>query len=373
MSEINYFWDEIEDNVVREYDDSNNTLAQYTTEPTLYGSVLSQDRGGKKRCFQFDGQGNTTELTDGSGTLTDMRRYSAFGETTASSGDTATPFGFGGRWGYHSNRSESHATIRRRILPLANGRWASPDPKERVDRSESWYVYAANRPLDRTDPSGLIAVGDECDNAEKRWPRKDGLACQPSSDVGIQHPGPCKMLIVIGHNYPKQYKQLQAWLTEAIVPHDCTGCGHWFGAVACCSRHLHNQFPEAAIIPGLAGTTKFIGCNEMVDRVMATMQHVDALAKRLCENRMRFVDSGCPGNYSCGADFAFCTSVEIQVKCDASAFELFHGNECPPPEDSPPNTKGSPYSGGKDLSPLRELCASNKTKRWSLTTCPRPT
>lgn len=55
MPVVNYFWDEFDDNVVREYDENNNTLASYTTEPTRYGSVLSQDRSGEKRYFQFDG------------------------------------------------------------------------------------------------------------------------------------------------------------------------------------------------------------------------------------------------------------------------------------------------------------------------------
>jgi len=83
-----YFWNEIEDDVVREYDENNNTLAQYTTEPTRYGSVLSQDRGGELWYFQFDGLGNTTELTDPNGAATDTRRYSAFGELTESTGST---------------------------------------------------------------------------------------------------------------------------------------------------------------------------------------------------------------------------------------------------------------------------------------------
>ena len=117
MPHVKYFWDEMEDNVVEEYDgDTGNTIATYTTERTKYGSVLSQDRGGEKRYFQFDGQGNTTELTDGAGNVTDERRYSAFGETTASSGATSTPFGFGGRWGYHSGNADAFVTIRRRMF-----------------------------------------------------------------------------------------------------------------------------------------------------------------------------------------------------------------------------------------------------------------
>ena len=76
MPHVSYFWDEMEGNVVEEYDgDTGNTIATHTTEPTLYGSVLSQDRSGEKRYFQFDGLGNTTELTDGAGNVTDERLY----------------------------------------------------------------------------------------------------------------------------------------------------------------------------------------------------------------------------------------------------------------------------------------------------------
>ena len=34
MAVTNYFWDPIEDNVIKEYDDNGNTTARYTTEPT---------------------------------------------------------------------------------------------------------------------------------------------------------------------------------------------------------------------------------------------------------------------------------------------------------------------------------------------------
>jgi len=170
MPEINYFWDEIEDNVVREYDENNNTIASYTTEPTLYGSVLSQDRGGEKRCFQFDGQGNTTELTDPSGAVTDMHRYSAFGETTASNGATSTPLGFGGRWGYHTSGGDS-ISVRRRDLAIRLGRWLSVDPLA-VIRQWSFppvpYTYTSNRPPNSHDPSGLEPTG-ACLHCEKYY------------------------------------------------------------------------------------------------------------------------------------------------------------------------------------------------------------
>jgi len=160
MPEINYFWDEIEDNVVREYDENNNTIASYATEPTLYGSVLSQNRSGQKRHYQFDGQGNTTELTDASGAVTDTRRYSAFGTTMASSGATSTPFGFGGRWGYHSSATATPHLIRRRQLDIDRMRWFSFDPLISGNSVivQHPYVYARNAPVGGVDPSGMICM-----------------------------------------------------------------------------------------------------------------------------------------------------------------------------------------------------------------------
>jgi len=157
MPTIHYFWDEIEDNVVREYDESNNTIANYTTEPTRYGSVLSQERSGEKRYFHFDGQGNRTELTDEAGNVTDTQRYTAFGESTTTSGATSTPFGFGGRWGYHTSGNTPALAIRRRDYASTFSRWLSPDPIAPIrPQSQSTYSFVANNPVDNIDPSGLI-------------------------------------------------------------------------------------------------------------------------------------------------------------------------------------------------------------------------
>ena len=116
MADVTYVWDPIEDNVIRERDENGNTIVNYTTEPTLYGAVLSQDRGGQVRHYHFDGQGNTTELTDENGNVTDTRKYSAFGEATESTGTTEFPYQWGGRWGYLQAR-----VWRRAFLGAYNG------------------------------------------------------------------------------------------------------------------------------------------------------------------------------------------------------------------------------------------------------------
>lgn len=184
MPHISYFWDEMEDNVVEEYDgDTGNTIAAYTTEPTQYGSVLSQNRGGEKRAFQFDGLGNTTELTDGTGNVTDERRYSAFGETVVTTGSTSMPFQYGGRWGYHASGGVP-VSIRRRQYEPSRIRWTSSDPLGVVVlNGASLYAFLANSPFVNADPSGLCRLYVQC---WREWyGRHCGLALRYEGPAGL--------------------------------------------------------------------------------------------------------------------------------------------------------------------------------------------
>jgi hypothetical protein len=65
-----FFWDPVEDNIIQERDDTGAVTADYTTEPYLYGDLISQCRSGTSRFHCFDNQGSTRALTDSSGTVT---------------------------------------------------------------------------------------------------------------------------------------------------------------------------------------------------------------------------------------------------------------------------------------------------------------
>lgn len=123
MADITYVWDPIEDNVIQEKDENGNVLVDYTTRPTLYGSVLSQDRGGQVRHYHFDGQGNTTELTDENGNVTDTRKYSAFGEVTESTGTTVFPFQWQGSYGFYTDADLDNCQFLSRTYQVEVGRW----------------------------------------------------------------------------------------------------------------------------------------------------------------------------------------------------------------------------------------------------------
>jgi RHS repeat-associated protein len=162
---IEFIWDPLEDNIVRELDGGGVTLAEYTTEPDHFGSVISQSRAGQSYYFHHDGLGSTLAVTDESATVTHTRAYSAFGETTETSGNTVFPFEYVGRKGYYSDSATGDQFIRRRAYKSQSGRWLSCDPLFHVfNRASgffpvfqaSGYIYALDNPLVYVDPSGLV-------------------------------------------------------------------------------------------------------------------------------------------------------------------------------------------------------------------------
>ena len=147
MAKTTYVWDELSDNVIDEYEDGVLSVS-YTHEPGLYGNLLSQNRNGVTSYYHYDGRGDTVALTDDAGNVTDTKEYDAWGNVIASTGNTVTPYQFGGRQGYQTGNTGVYVrartcqpTIARwlsagRILPLIN----TPD-----------YSYT----IDKVAPSGL--------------------------------------------------------------------------------------------------------------------------------------------------------------------------------------------------------------------------
>jgi RHS repeat-associated protein len=167
MTAVNYLWDPVENNIVRELDDVGAVIAQYTTEPSLYGDVVSQRRNGVDSVYHYDGQGSTLALTDASGDVTDTYAYSAFGELTASAGTTVNPFQYIGQRQYYRDAETGSYDVRRRSISPIAARWISRDPLwlhflriyKMWGALRSPYVYAQNNPFVFFDPSGNI---DEC-------------------------------------------------------------------------------------------------------------------------------------------------------------------------------------------------------------------
>jgi len=172
-----FLWDPVEDNIVKEIDDAGSAIVDYTTEPYLYGDLVSQHRDGQSSFYHFDGQGNTTSLTDSAANVGDIYAYSAFGEVTQRIGNTHNSFLYIGRHGYYYNDVTDEVSVRQRLLSARRQRWLSVDPlffaKEHVN---GIYGYVENSPLLSSDPSGLITIRPICEAPEHRR-KSHGLSC----------------------------------------------------------------------------------------------------------------------------------------------------------------------------------------------------
>jgi RHS repeat-associated protein len=155
MVAVNYDWDELEDNIDEEYDDAASTIAEYTTEPDLYGNVISQRRSGQSSFLHCDGLGSTLAVTNSVGTVTDTYAYSAFGEVTEQMGSTVNPIRYIGQKGYYEDGVTLVYLVRHRPLIASKGRWLSADPSAFID-GMNHFQYAGNNPVGLVDPSGLM-------------------------------------------------------------------------------------------------------------------------------------------------------------------------------------------------------------------------
>ena len=148
-----YYWDEVNDNLFGEEDENGEVSASYTHEPGLYGELIAQERDGETRYYNYDGLGNTSELTDENQNVSDTYEYSAFGEEVVRTGTTENPFGYKGALGYYTNGVTNDIYIRARTYEPKVARWNSQDSLLFED-GPNWYQYVANSPINGVDPTG---------------------------------------------------------------------------------------------------------------------------------------------------------------------------------------------------------------------------
>jgi RHS repeat-associated protein len=131
-----------------------NLISQQQFDPvTLLPSVLSY--------YGYDGHGNVRFLMDTNGIVTDTYMYDAFGNIIATTG-SGTPNNYlycGQQWdpdlGVYYNRA--------RYLNTDAGRFLSPDSTDGDQEdplSLHKYLYGADNPVNRIDPTGHDDIGD---------------------------------------------------------------------------------------------------------------------------------------------------------------------------------------------------------------------
>ncbi len=138
--------------VLAEMDAGGSVTASY-----VYGlDLISMEKGGARSHFHYDATGTTRLLTNSAAAASDAYRYDAFGNILASTGSTANDYLFAGE---QKDPALGLYYLRARYMDPSLGRFMSMDPVL-GDISDPLtlhkYLYGANDPLNKIDPSGQM-------------------------------------------------------------------------------------------------------------------------------------------------------------------------------------------------------------------------
>jgi RHS repeat-associated protein len=351
MSRTYFFWDPLSDNILQERDESGTVTAEYTTEPGLYGNLISQNRGGVERQYHFDPQGSTLALTDDNQQVTDTYAYSAFGEVTERHGSTINPFQYVGQKQYYRDEETEVYDVRRRTYSAGSGQWLTQDPLGRIVVRYG-YVYCGNRPLIAVDPTGLAEVFFQPQSAVGiGWYDFSFIPSFPFDAVAgatIMHTSvscTCQQYgrrrrtwCSIGCTISTKFKLglnraiidcLNARNLSSLTPEELKRCIEWRKELAA----------ESVPLPTLEGT---YGHEQR--HIQSMMDRIEELGRRLgSEEQLLNQYGSCCGCVQSADDLAFATAKWICLLIDREAHPPHRFDESPSP---------SPVSGS-ELSPLK--------------------
>jgi RHS repeat-associated protein len=110
--------------------------------------------------YNYDGSGNVSKLTDGSGNVLEQYSYDIYGAPTISnaSGTVLTGTQYGNRYLYSGREYDTTTTLyhyRNREYSPVLGRFLQPDPSGHAGDGNNLYRFCGNDPVNNSDPSGL--------------------------------------------------------------------------------------------------------------------------------------------------------------------------------------------------------------------------
>lgn len=139
--------------IVAEYN-SGGLAAHYVHGNGLVGRFAPS---GSPGFYNFDGLGNTAELTGPSGDVVNSYSYLPFGELVDATGAGVNSFTFGGQWGV-THETAGNFLMRLRLYDATTGRFVSPDPIGLTGGDNNLYRYVNNQPTMFVDPTGLAGT-----------------------------------------------------------------------------------------------------------------------------------------------------------------------------------------------------------------------
>jgi RHS repeat-associated protein len=136
-------------NVVGEYDESGTLLSRYT-----HGlGLISKD----ENFYTFDGNGNTSEMTNAANEIINFYGYEPFGNNLFEGESVENDFEFVGQLGVRE-MGEDLIYMRNRFYSPALGRFMAEDPIGLAGGDVSFYRYVLNDPVNFVDPWGLLTT-----------------------------------------------------------------------------------------------------------------------------------------------------------------------------------------------------------------------
>jgi RHS repeat-associated protein len=142
---------------VAAYNSSGSVIEHFVSGLGLVAQVRSDN---SVNDYMFDGQGNTVDLTNSSGAVVNSYSYLPFGVVSSSTETLPNPFTFSGQYGAITD-ALGFTIMGSRAYDPAIGRFIQRDPLGYKTGETNLYTYADNDPLDKIDPTGDQASGDQ--------------------------------------------------------------------------------------------------------------------------------------------------------------------------------------------------------------------
>ena len=145
-------------NVAAAFSSNGTPLDHYVYGNGLAGAV---DPAGNDTFYDFDASGNTADITNAAGVVSNTYTYLPFGELLSSTGGSNL-FTFGGQYGVQ-NTGDGLYTMRARPYDPSIGRFSQRDPLGIGGGDVNLYRYAGNDPVDKVDPTGTTVLAAAAD------------------------------------------------------------------------------------------------------------------------------------------------------------------------------------------------------------------